>query len=98
MARPLNPELVNLTPQEKRKHYARLYRENSRDVYRKYQREYHRILRTDPDYHEKVVDRRIKELEILLARVREASTVLIQSYSIELEELAEKKKAFNVKS
>lgn len=90
MTRPLNPELIGLTLQEKRKHYSRLYRDRTRDVYRKYQREYQQVLRNDPDYHTNVIKRRIEEIHNQKQKARAAADELIKQYDLELIQLQEK--------
>lgn len=84
MARPENPEIADLTIQEKRKYYARLYQNKNRDAYRQYQRAYQLKMTHNPNHKAEVKQRRIDELQMLIAKAKEAAESLINQYQTEL--------------
>lgn len=87
MPRPLKPELVGLTEKEKRKHYARLYQNKTREHYRQYQREYQLKMTHNPNHKAEVIERRIAELHQMIANAREAADALIANYQLELNDI-----------
>ncbi len=86
-----NPDLVGLSEQEKRKHYARLYQNRTRDKYREYQREYQMKMTHNPNHKEEVKQRRIAQLQQQIIKARQAADELIADFQAELDDLMEQK-------
>lgn len=87
MSRKPNPDLIGLTEQEKRKYYARLYQNKTREHYRQYQREYQMKMTHNPNHKAEVRERRIKQLQQQIINAQRAAEELIADFQLELNDL-----------
>jgi len=87
MANKLNPDLIGLTPQEKRKVGARKWQAENKEKYQEYQREYHRKYEQDPRKVATRLQRRFDEVQLIMARIQLKYDSMLAPYQNESAQL-----------